>query len=299
MSVKLSVPTHLLSQPEIAQAVQRLILVLGGRTEPQERPVPTTQSAPVRVVAPEPVATRPAAALAPPTTNQQPVMSLAEFIESLPDNSKRFLAVVHGLKVVKVNEMVRRLGVKNAKAVGGITGAIGRWGPARGVTLPYERFILDGERAWRWIGPTTGLRLPPVPDVQDAPPALPILPPEPVAPAEPTVVGLLSQVSPAARRFAKALQSQSVLSVTAAAEAAQVQGMGALRTLAAELNAVAKPFDQRLVRDDLDVKGNITYCWQGLQDKPAPKPAETLMSTADAVADKPKQGGLIRRRRRT
>ena len=47
--------------------------------------------------------------------------------------------------------LVEALGLPGPKAVGGITGAIGRWGPARGVTLPYEAITLAGERAWRWI----------------------------------------------------------------------------------------------------------------------------------------------------
>jgi hypothetical protein len=194
--------------------------------------------------------------------------------------------------------MVRRLGLKNAKAVGGITGAIGRWGPARGVTLPYERFILDGERAWRWIGPTEGFKLPPVPEAQDAPPIEPILPLEPATvPGEPTVDDLLARVSPAARRLAEALQDRGELSAAAAMAAAQVQGGVALRNLVGELNAIAKPLDQRLLQDDLDVKGNISYRWLGLQAKPAPEPASA--TRADTIEEKPKQGGLIRRRRRT
>lgn len=291
MSVKLSVPTHLLAQPEVAEAVQRLILVLGGRSVSAAPSAPASAPRAQRVVqapaAPAVVAAPPAKAKRRP----QPKMTLNEFVDGLPGNSKKFLAIVHGLRVVKVSEMVRRLGLTNAKAVGGITGAIGRWGPARGVELPYERFILDGERAWRWIGPTAGLNLPAVPDAQTAAPSTPA----PVVSSEPTVNDLLAQVSPAARRLAKALQAQSKLSAAEAAEAAQVKGAVALRKVVKELNAVAKPLGQRLVSDDLDVKGGVSYTWNGLQ----PVAPKVEPATPDDSIEEKGKGGLIRRRRRS
>jgi len=47
------------------------------------------------------------------------------------------------------------LGLSVPKAMGGITGSIGRWAPVRGIKVPYEAITVEGERAWKWIGAPT------------------------------------------------------------------------------------------------------------------------------------------------
>ncbi len=143
MSINLTVPSELLARPEVAQAVTALIDALAGR----ERRVATTP-----VVA-APVAARREPVAAPPTPAVRPERTLTydDFYAGLPARSQAFLDLVRDRGVVRVGEVVEALGLPGPKAVGGITGAIGRWGPARGVTLPYEAITLAGERAWRWI----------------------------------------------------------------------------------------------------------------------------------------------------
>ena len=324
MSVKLSVPTHLLSRPEIAEAVQSLILVLGGREVPARQAAPAAKQPP-KLQAPTEQSVAPAEARRPAPTAvplgapavelddaPSPVdMSLEAFFDGLPVNSQRFLGILQEKGVVKVEEMVDRLGLKNAKAVGGITGAIGRWGPVRGVDLPYERFILDGVRAWKWTGPVMARGIPPAekptrkaaakkaprraskPAVKAA--AAPSAKPAPArSDASATVDDMLANLSPKALRLAEVLRERGRLGRGEAASAAGADNVSEVSDLIREINASAKHLGQSLASDNLDLKGNVTYSWLGLK-APAPKPAEVASDTTDTVVSK---GGLIRRRRK-
>ena len=115
------------------EAVTQLLASLGGNTAGAVKP-------------PQPAKARskPAAPPVKPPT-------LDEFIAGLPARSRRFLELVRERGIATASEIVAELDLSSTKAVGGITGAIGRWGPRRGVTLPYEALNLNGERAWRWI----------------------------------------------------------------------------------------------------------------------------------------------------
>lgn len=144
MSINLTVPTELLTRPEVAQAVTALINALAGRAT-RAAATPTAPAPAARREAPAAAAT--AAAPAKP----ERTLSYDDFYAGLPARSQAFLDLVRDRGVVRVGEVVEALGLPGPKAVGGITGAIGRWGPARGVTLPYEAITLAGERAWRWI----------------------------------------------------------------------------------------------------------------------------------------------------
>lgn len=141
MSINLTVPTELLSRPEVAQAVTALIDALAGRAV-RTAPAPTQATARREA----PVASRAA-----PPAKAERRLTYDDFYAGLPARSQAFLDLVRDRGVVRVGEVVEALGLPGPKAVGGITGAIGRWGPARGVTLPYEAITLAGERAWRWI----------------------------------------------------------------------------------------------------------------------------------------------------
>lgn len=323
MSVKLSVPTHLLSRPEVAEAVQTLILVLGGRDAPSKQAVDTPARSKAVLPPIQPPDAPPEPRRAAPTAVPQGVpavaedepalsesepegMSLETFFDGLPLNSQRFLAILQEKGVVKVDEMVERLGLKNAKAVGGITGAIGRWGPVRGVKLPYERFILDGVRAWRWTGPAMARGIPPSdkPARKAAPPAAKKAPRRARKPAAqktdalPTTIdGMLANLGPKALRLAEVLRKRGTLARSEAAAAAGAEHVSEVTGLIREINATAKHLGQKLALDDLDVKGGISYRWLGLQapePKPEEAPGDTDLSTATIVS----KGGLIRRRRK-
>lgn len=75
-----------------------------------------------------------------------------EFVNNLPDRSQRFLALVKERGTVTIGEAMKALDVSVGKAMGGITGSIGRWAPARGLDVPYEVIKVDGERAYKWLG---------------------------------------------------------------------------------------------------------------------------------------------------
>jgi hypothetical protein len=74
------------------------------------------------------------------------------FVRNLPPRSQAFLRLVEERGTVTIGEVMRALGLLQPKAMGGITGSIGRWAPVKQVPLPYEQLERDGERAWRWIG---------------------------------------------------------------------------------------------------------------------------------------------------
>lgn len=75
-----------------------------------------------------------------------------DFKASLPEKGQQFLTLLKVRGTVTISEVVDKLSLNAPKAVGGITGTIGRWAPVRGVPLPYEETEVDGEKAWRWIG---------------------------------------------------------------------------------------------------------------------------------------------------
>jgi hypothetical protein len=150
MSINLTVPTELLTRPEVAQAVTALINALAGReTRTATAPAAATTTPRVEAPAPAPAPAPTPASAAPAKPDRS--LSYDDFYAGLPARSQAFLDLVRDRGVVRVGEVVEALGLPGPKAVGGITGAIGRWGPARGVTLPYEAITLAGERAWRWI----------------------------------------------------------------------------------------------------------------------------------------------------
>ena len=52
-----------------------------------------------------------------------------------------------------VAEAVEALHMASPKAMGGLTGAMARWAPKQGVTLPFEaRQDQTGGRFWVWTG---------------------------------------------------------------------------------------------------------------------------------------------------
>lgn len=165
MSIKVTVPRSRLSERPVAEAMARLLLALGQTG--------------AEVAAPRP-RVRPKAAPAAPTAPAGP--SLLEFVEGMPSNTRRFMQLLQRHGRVTVSEVVAFLGLSTPKAVGGITGAIARWAPVRGLAMPFEAIKLDGERAWRWIATDAPDLGDPGPGVQAATPPAAAKP----APTKPT-----------------------------------------------------------------------------------------------------------------
>lgn len=159
MSIKLDIHLDALRDPAVAQALADLMTAL-GRGAAAARPAPSDAPAP----APTPRAPAPKAAAAPrPTKAAAPSAKdrrlpgdaaerYARFVAGLPERSQRFLELVEKRGLVRMGEAMEILGVDIPKAMGGITGSIGRWAPERGVEVPYETLSVDGERAWKWLG---------------------------------------------------------------------------------------------------------------------------------------------------
>lgn len=175
MSVTLEIQLEKLKQPAVAEAMAKLMLALGNVSgyaqyasaaapavaapapapRPQLQPQPQPQKSPVAAA----IAASPPAFVAPPAPQSTaPDSDLSEseryaaFVEELPERSRRFLELVKSRGVLKIKDAMDQLGIKVPKAMGGITGSIGRWAPVRGVPIPYEAIKVNGERAWRWLG---------------------------------------------------------------------------------------------------------------------------------------------------
>lgn len=186
MAVTIQIDMERLNEPAVAKALANLLLAMGGvatsqalrqpaeapaaapaeaaapaaPTKPAEAPAPraTKAAKPAAKAAPKARSTkaeaRPAAASA--GTDAKGDSDLAQryrdFVANLPSRSRKFLELVKRKGVVTIEDAMNELDISVPKAMGGITGSIGRWAPVRGVPVPYEATTRDGERIWRWIG---------------------------------------------------------------------------------------------------------------------------------------------------
>ncbi|MCB9546001.1 MAG: hypothetical protein H6706_09130 [Myxococcales bacterium] len=75
------------------------------------------------------------------------------YLAALPEPSRRFLELLEQRGQITVDEAVSLLGLPGPKAMGGLTGAMRRWAPKKGVELPFMA-ITDNQRrrAWVWTG---------------------------------------------------------------------------------------------------------------------------------------------------
>ncbi|MCB9535773.1 MAG: hypothetical protein H6704_05865 [Myxococcales bacterium] len=157
MSIKLDIHLDALRDPTVAQALADLMTALGrgAATQPAAAPAPKA-SAPEAPPAAAPKAPKAAKAAAAATKDRRLPGDAAErytrFVAGLPERSQRFLELVEQRGLLRMGEAMEILGVDIPKAMGGITGSIGRWAPERGVEVPYETLSVDGERAWKWVG---------------------------------------------------------------------------------------------------------------------------------------------------
>ena len=133
-----------IKDPAVNNALQQLVAAL-GRVEQSPRrhqalaPVKTVERAPRR---------KPAERSFKGSVGDR----YTAFVERLPARSRRFLELVEARGVLTIDEAMKELDIKVPKAIGGVTGSIGRWAPERGVVVPYKKVMQNGRRAWRWIG---------------------------------------------------------------------------------------------------------------------------------------------------
>jgi hypothetical protein len=75
------------------------------------------------------------------------------YVSTLPEKSQRFVGLLEARGRLTVEEVVRALELDTPKALGGLTGAMARWAPRQGVTLPFtKKQNGNGERYWEWVG---------------------------------------------------------------------------------------------------------------------------------------------------
>ena len=138
MGFKITVPLEALHRPRVAEALHALVQAIAAEGV---HDAVSVEDAGV------PAAFKEASA----GTVRRQAQAYHDFVAALPLRSQAFLTLVRSRGVVRLHEVIAELGLDGPKAVGGITGAIGRWAPVRGIPLPYEAIVLTGERAWRWI----------------------------------------------------------------------------------------------------------------------------------------------------
>lgn len=162
MSITIEIEASRLDDPKVAAAVAAVMLALEGR-DPEARPAPAAPKAAAPVAAAPKAGTgaakgRKGAARAPrAAANAAPadpevVARYRAFVEGLPERSRGFLELLEARGVLTMSEAAAELGIDEPKALGGLTGSIGRWAPVRGVPVPFSRYTEDGEKSFRWIG---------------------------------------------------------------------------------------------------------------------------------------------------
>lgn len=196
MAVTIQIDVERLNEPTVAKALANLVLALGGSATGQARPAAEAPKAPAlapAAPAPAPAAAAPAAApkaepksrggrrkaaAAPKAAPAAPAATgdAAEryraFVAKLPPRSRAFLDLVRDRGTVNITDAMKALDISVPKAMGGITGSIGRWAPARGVTVPYSASMVDGLRTWTWTGsPVDGEAAPAAPAKAEQPAA--------------------------------------------------------------------------------------------------------------------------------
>ncbi|MBN1945214.1 MAG: hypothetical protein JW797_06025 [Bradymonadales bacterium] len=166
MSINITIPLDALNDAKVARTMAELMLALGHvKAEGLRKqegaallPLPEQPATPAPATAPRRGRGRPPKPKTPaaPPPAQPPLTGTLkeqfdQFMERLPDQSRKFLDLVRDRKVLTMSEAMEGLGVTIPKTMGGITGSIGRWAPLRGLPVPYVAGKNDkGERIWTW-----------------------------------------------------------------------------------------------------------------------------------------------------
>lgn len=150
MSIQIEVPLEALKRPTVARALSDLMLLLGGQTvsTPAAAPAPAPRAAKQRKRS----ATRPAAP-APADDNLDAEAKWRQFVATRPERTRRFLTLLEQHGQLTVDQAVDYLNLPGPKAMGGLTGALRRWAPRKGVDLPFSAVQnAKGQRCWVWDG---------------------------------------------------------------------------------------------------------------------------------------------------
>lgn len=147
MSIQIEVPLEALKRAPVAQALSDLMLLLGGQST-EERPAAaapkaTRRRTPARKPAPVPEI----------DTSIDPKTRWRQFVATRPERTRRFLTLLEQHGQLSVSQAVEYLNLPGPKAMGGLTGALRRWAPRKGVDLPFKAIQnAQGERCWVWEG---------------------------------------------------------------------------------------------------------------------------------------------------
>lgn len=251
--------------PRVAGAIVDLVNALA-------RVYATETSATARVAAARGAAAR-------PTT-------FAEFEEALPVRSQRFIELLRAHGTLRVQEVVDLLGLDSPKAVGGITGAIARWAPERGLQLPYESTRIRGQRAWRWLGapaapapaqasmPLLGRAAPEEPAPQEpqaaaAEPAATRAPATPATEQNANLEGLLEALPDRSRRFVELLQERGVVDMATLLSDLGLNRAAAVQELLRPIREMAADFGFTNVFETTSNEvGGRVFHWPGTRSEP-------------------------------
>jgi hypothetical protein len=144
MSIQIEVPFDALKHPAVAKSLADLMAHLGDYMRGSTTPAPATDAR-------RRPRTRRGAA---PDLSHLPASERwNRYVEGLPEASRKFLNLLEERGRLTVAEAVAELNLATPKAMGGLTGAMARWAPKQGVTLPFEASKSPtGERCWFWRG---------------------------------------------------------------------------------------------------------------------------------------------------
>ncbi len=261
MTVTLSLDLEHLQNPAVAQALRRLVMQLA------EVHRPAAIEAPARAIVAAPAARTEARAT--------PSTSYAEFEAGLNGRTRRFLQLLRERGTLTLREVMSSLDIDSPKAVGGITGAIGRWAPVRGLALPYEVIDIGGERAWRWTGPAEVVTDEPVAAKASRTTRAPsaataarraVAVQAPAAPPDPEALRgqLVASLSDQPRRFMELLRDKRRATVAEVLDHLGLARARGLSPVVEAVNAAAKKLGLELAYDtSVSATGDRVFLWPG------------------------------------
>ena len=153
MSIHIEVPLEALGQPGVATALATLVRSLGNhKPSATAAPRETAQlKGPAAKRHSRPASRR--GATADDLRHLPPAERWARYLEGRPERTHKFLQLLEERGRLTVDEAVSALNLSSPKAMGGLTGAMVRWAPKQGITLPFEaRQDGSGQRYWVWKG---------------------------------------------------------------------------------------------------------------------------------------------------
>lgn len=182
------------------------------RRQPAPTPIeaPAARDTPDESKRPDPTAR--GVDLAPLQMEAQP-RKVRDFLDMLPDSVRGFCAVLARTDGwVPLSTIMDALDLSLPKAVGGLHGSLSRWAPVRGLRVPHGTRMIDGERAWCWLGFGEG-------DPTSRPaPADQVVARDAESQIERVCAALPEGRRPLARRFLALLFSRQTVDVETAAE---------------------------------------------------------------------------------